>query len=1047
MLLTYSETLVFVYRQTFPLPSATRRIFRHFTSPAALFCALTAFAFPAHANDINWAAPVGGVFSVGSNWSGSVAPGSSDDAFFQNGSTGGYAVSFATSPNTDSLNVLDDNVTFDLAGQTYTPGTVALGTSPGGTLKVESSSGTGTLIAPLIYIGGQSNGTTSGDVGTLIFDNGAQLTTTTSGLLYVGYTGTGTLDIQDGAIASTAATDIGYVTSTSGTANVSGLATTWANTGNINIAVTNGKPVSGTLNIENGAFVHVFQSVNVAGDNLGTGTVAIQNGSLLASGMTVGIATGGIGTVTISGSSSNVTLNTFSIAGTSSAGGTGVVTIQGGNVSVAEAITIWNTAGSSFNLSGGSLTADSIHNDPADTGNYASFNWTGGTLTLTHGGTSQSPPVPFDIDGGGLLGPNPTIHSNMSLNLNGNFASLAVGDYLALPGNTSTSNSLTVDGGNLSVNRNLNVGFSFDVPSGKSNAALTIKNGGTASDFQGTLGFGANFNTVTATVDGPGSSWVNNEFLIVGNLSPATLTIQNGAAVSTNQGYMSAGAGNGTVTVQNAGSSFTAVDLYIGGNNSAAQGAGILNIMTGGSVSVTDLLTVWNSTGTRINLAGGTLNVAGLNFVAGTPAALNWTSGTLNFTGAPLTIGAGGPLGSTGTLNSGMTLSDSAASNALTIAAGGSLNLTGGTLRVGSINVAPTTWTSGTIDLTNSSITLGPTSPFGPVLTLNSGMTLRLSGSSQSFSLGTTSALVIQGGTLEASSINLTQSANNFGFISGTIQIDTGTITAGGTANNTFAGNVTGSGSLTKTGSDTIILQAANTYFGGTSVTSGLLIAAHPQALGTGPLAVHTGAIVRLQSGLTSAVKLPTLAFDGSTDNWTGALDLTNNKLIVEAVAATKSTTLSMLQNQTSFGRTHSTGVISSTLPANFAIALLDNAITNFPTFGGLLVDSNSILLSPELLGDANADGHVDLTDLSTILNNFGATTPNWTSGNFDNAPTIDLTDLSDVLNNFGQTNPSANSQLPIANDQLPATPAPEPATLALLLPAALLAPARRTHR
>ena len=60
-------------------------------------------------------------------------------------------------------------------------------------------------------------------------------------------------------------------------------------------------------------------------------------------------------------------------------------------------------------------------------------------------------------------------------------------------------------------------------------------------------------------------------------------------------------------------------------------------------------------------------------------------------------------------------------------------------------------------------------------------------------------------------------------------------------------------------------------------------------------------------------------------------------------------------------------------------------------------------------MGDTNIDGVVDLTDLSKVINNFGATTPDWTSGNFDGKTTNDLTDISNVLNNFGQTNPNAN--------------------------------------
>ena len=87
------------------------------------------------------------------------------------------------------------------------------------------------------------------------------------------------------------------------------------------------------------------------------------------------------------------------------------------------------------------------------------------------------------------------------------------------------------------------------------------------------------------------------------------------------------------------------------------------------------------------------------------------------------------------------------------------------------------------------------------------------------------------------------------------------------------------------------------------------------------------------------------------------------------------------------------------------------------------------------MVGDANADGSVDLTDLSTVLNNSGSTTSAWTSGNFDGAPTIDLTDLSDVLNNFGITNPNA-SEFAVSS-QAPSLLAstPEPASLAFLFP------------
>ncbi len=86
--------------------------------------------------------------------------------------------------------------------------------------------------------------------------------------------------------------------------------------------------------------------------------------------------------------------------------------------------------------------------------------------------------------------------------------------------------------------------------------------------------------------------------------------------------------------------------------------------------------------------------------------------------------------------------------------------------------------------------------------------------------------------------------------------------------------------------------------------------------------------------------------------------------------------------------------------------------------------------VTQRLLGDSNGDGKVDLTDLSTVLNNFGSTTALWSTGNFDGASTIDLTDLSDVLNNFGSSVPNAS----VGGVATPAlSEVPEPASLGLL--------------
>ncbi len=85
--------------------------------------------------------------------------------------------------------------------------------------------------------------------------------------------------------------------------------------------------------------------------------------------------------------------------------------------------------------------------------------------------------------------------------------------------------------------------------------------------------------------------------------------------------------------------------------------------------------------------------------------------------------------------------------------------------------------------------------------------------------------------------------------------------------------------------------------------------------------------------------------------------------------------TLPTLQSEITLGQSHIAGLFTS-LP-NMGLALIDNSAlaTPYTTFGGIAVDSTSILILPALLGDADLDGKVDLNDLNAVLDNFG--TPN----------------------------------------------------------------------
>ena len=156
------------------------------------------------------------------------------------------------------------------------------------------------------------------------------------------------------------------------------------------------------------------------------------------------------------------------------------------------------------------------------------------------------------------------------------------------------------------------------------------------------------------------------------------------------------------------------------------------------------------------------------------------------------------------------------------------------------------------------------------------------------------------------------------------------------------------------------------------------------------------------------------------------ALTLSNSTLIVEPVAATRAAQLQVLQSEVITGRTASQGILSAGLAGNLALAVIDNSTLAkpFTTFKTVTVDTNAILISPELLGDANADGKVDAGDLNTVLTHLGTTAPNWTPpAILAGQATLDLTDLNDVLNNLGSTFATPS----------PLLPTPEPASLTLV--------------
>ena len=116
-------------------------------------------------------------------------------------------------------------------------------------------------------------------------------------------------------------------------------------------------------------------------------------------------------------------------------------------------------------------------------------------------------------------------------------------------------------------------------------------------------------------------------------------------------------------------------------------------------------------------------------------------------------------------------------------------------------------------------------------------------------------------------------------------------------------------------------------------------------------------------------------------------------------------------------------------LPAHFT---LNNAtaIDNNGDIAGWGTDSSNntyqafVIINPQLPGDANLDGKVDINDLTIVLAHYNQTGTTWTQGEFTGDGTVDINDLTIVLAHYGDTAGSAAG---------PAAAVPEPSAVVLI--------------
>jgi autotransporter-associated beta strand protein len=292
-----------------------------------------------------------------------------------------------------------------------------------------------------------------------------------------------------------------------------------------------------------------------------------------------------------------------------------------------------------------------------------------------------------------------------------------------------------------------------------------------------------------------------------------------------------------------------------------------------------------------------------------------------------------------------------------------------------------------------------------------------------------------------------------------------------------FTNAISGSGTVQQTGAGTTTLTGAANYSGATTIAAGTLhfsggvVHAIAGVSGSGTLAVDSGTalvcdglnlpggalsvggtLALRSSGTAAYTKFATghgadvlsgtskVAAAGLTI--TGALDLKNNALIVEAADAdSRAATLAQVAGMLNTTITSSTAVTNS----KYTLALIDNSKLNAASIGGLSVDDNSVIVTEALKGDANMDGSVGAADLTVWKANFGKSgVYSVVSGDFNHDGSVGAADLTMWKANFGASisntpAPSDGSLGGLGTLSAPAvtggsaSAVPEPASLAVL--------------
>jgi autotransporter-associated beta strand protein len=449
-----------------------------------------------------------------------------------------------------------------------------------------------------------------------------------------------------------------------------------------------------------------------------------------------------------------------------------------------------------------------------------------GTLSIGNGGASGA--ITGNITNNAALVFNRSDASSYSGAISGTgiLEKLGAGT-LTLTGNNSYTGGTTVAFGTLAVSSGSSISHAAaDTVIGANsgdNGTLVI-DGGTVSNNNGFIGkYAGSVGVVTMN----SGAWTNQSNLSVGQSGNGTLNL-NGGNLSSAGGDI--GSTGGQVNVSG-GSWTNSADLYVGNGGSGSltiSGGDVSNAAANvgfspggnGSVSISngtwtnsDMLTIGGFGSGDLVITGGNVSntLARLGFRSGGSGSARISGGTWsNSSGLMIGIGGDGDL----TLTGGTVIANGGAGN-MTLALGpsstGTLNIGNGTT-AGTLQAARVTGGSGTAIV---NFNHNGSHAFSSILEGN--LTVNLLGTGTTTLSGNNTyagGTFVNAGTLEGDSQSLQGAISN-----------NASVVFNQTANGTYAGMMSGNGTLSKIGSGSLTLSGNNTFTGGTTVDAGTLVA------------------------------------------------------------------------------------------------------------------------------------------------------------------------------------------------------------------------------